>query len=115
MDRIMTSEASFKDTRSARRRFIKVVGTALCAAPAALALRDVAAAADLPLLSESDPTAKALKYFDDVKSSKTDPTHVCAKCALYGGSAGSAQGPCKVFPKNQVKAGGTCSAWAPQM
>ena len=111
----MTSETNSTDSRSSRRSFMKIVGTALCAAPAALALRNVAVAADLPLLSESDPTAKALKYVEDVKTSKADPTHICAKCALYSGGAGSAQGPCKLFPKNQVKAGGSCSAWAPQM
>jgi hypothetical protein len=111
----MASETNLTGSRASRRSFMKVVGTALCGAPAALALRNVAFAADLPLLAESDPTAKALKYFEDVKSSKGDPTHVCSKCALYAGVVGSAQGPCKVFPKNQVKAGGTCSAWAPQM
>jgi len=111
----MTSEKNPTGSRPSRRRFMQAIGTALCAAPAAFALRNVAYAADLPLLSESDPTAKALKYFEDVKSSKGDPTHTCAKCALYAGGAGSAQGACKVFPKNQVKAGGTCSAWAPQM
>jgi len=111
----MTSKSNSGSASPTRRGFMKIVGTALCAAPAAFALRNVALAADLPLLAETDPTAKALKYVADVKTSKADPTHVCSKCALYTGAAGSTQGPCKIFPKNQVKAGGSCSAWAPQM
>ena len=111
----MTSKSNSNATPSTRRGFMKIVGTALCAAPAALALRNVALAADLPLLPDTDPSAKALKYVADIKTTKTDPTHTCAKCALYAGAAGAAQGPCKLFPKNQVKAGGSCSAWAPQM
>ena len=111
----MTTESIFNAAGPGRRRFMRFIGSALCAAPAAFALRGIAAAADLPLLAESDPTAKALKYVADVHSSKADPTHVCSKCALYGGAAEAAQGPCKIFPKNQVKASGSCSAWAPQM
>jgi hypothetical protein len=111
----MRSEKTSAAPSPGRRRLVQAIGTALCAAPAALALRNAAFAADLPLLAESDPAAKALKYVGDVKTSKSDPARVCAACALYAGAAGSAQGPCKLFPKNQVKAGGTCSAWAPQM
>ena len=65
-----------------------------------LAVR-TASAADLPLVSTDDPTAKALKYVEDVsKATAAKPGSKCATCALYQGAAGS------------VKAGGWCASWA---
>ena len=111
----MTMESTLITRHTGRRGFIRAVGTALCIAPAMLALRNVAHASDLQLLEENDPAAKALHYVADVKKSAADPSHDCASCALYAGAAGSANGLCKLFPKNLVKAGASCNAWAPQM
>jgi len=79
-----------------------------------LALLPRARAQGLPLLSEQDPLAKQHGYLEDAARSP-EPTHTCISCALYQGSADSAQGPCQIFPKHQVKAAGTCKEWAPQM
>ena len=69
-------------------------------------------AANEPLVSEDDPTAKALHYVSDVKKSKdAKPGSKCATCALYTGDRKAAQGTCSIFPGKQVKTGGWCSAW----
>ena len=71
-----------------------------------------ASAADLPLLTPDDPTAKALKYSADAsKSTDAKPGSKCATCTLYQGAAGSAQGGCLLFPGKAVKATGWCSSW----
>jgi len=69
-------------------------------------------AADLPLLTGDDPTAKALNYVADAsKASGAKPGSNCENCKLYQGAAGSAQGPCLLFPGKSVKAAGWCSSW----
>lgn len=74
-----------------------------------------ASAAELPPVSTDDPTAKALKYVEDVsKASAAKPGSKCSDCALYQGAAGSAQGGCLLFPGKAVKAGGWCSSWSPK-
>ncbi|MBS0613611.1 MAG: high-potential iron-sulfur protein [Proteobacteria bacterium] len=79
-----------------------------------LTLRPRARAQDSPLLSEQDPLAKQHEYLENAARGP-EPTHTCVSCVLYQGSADSAQGPCQLFPKHQVKAAGTCKDWAPQM
>jgi hypothetical protein len=72
-----------------------------------------ALAADAPLVSEDDPTAKALKYVSDASTATgAKPGSKCGNCALYQGGAGSAQGGCLLFPGKSVKAAGWCSSWA---
>jgi len=89
---------------------------ALMAPLATLWLTGVHAAVAAAQLSPDDPAAKKLKYTEDVSKAKGVPAgNQCANCALYQGSAGSAQGPCQIFPGKQVKAAGWCSSWAPQM
>jgi len=70
-----------------------------------------ATAADLPLVTGDDPTAKALKYVNDAsKASEAKPGSKCANCSLYqGGSA--AQGGCLLFPGKAVMATGWCATW----
>ena len=93
-----------------RRQLLKKVALGTVLIP--LAVR-TASAADLPLVSTDDPTAKALKYVEDVsKATAAKPGSKCANCALYQGAAGSAQGGCLLFPSKAVKAGGWCSSWA---
>jgi hypothetical protein len=94
-----------------RRRLLMRVTFGLALVPfAGLPLR--AAAADLPLVTADDPTAKALKYVSDVsKASGAKPGSKCANCANYQGGAGSTQGGCVLFPGKAVMATGWCSSW----
>lgn len=73
-------------------------------------------AADAPLVTADDPTAKALKYVDNAsKAIGAKPGSKCANCMLYKGAGGSTQGPCQIFAGKQVKAAGWCSSWAAQI
>jgi High potential iron-sulfur protein len=93
---------------STRRSFIKFTVTGLAAATLA-----PGAHADTPMVSEADPTAKALHYVEDAANSsvRTDKSADCANCMQYKGMAGAADGPCVIFPGKSVKAKGWCSAW----
>jgi hypothetical protein len=95
-----------------RRRLLKRVTLGLALIPiAGLPLRS-AVAADLPLVTADDPTAKALKYVDDVsKAPDAKPGSKCANCKLYQGAAGTTEGACLLFPGKAVKAAGWCSSW----
>lgn len=95
-----------------RRRLLKHVTLGMALIPiAAVPLQ--ALAADAPLVSEDDPTAKALKYVSDAsKATGAKPGSKCGNCALYQGGAGSAQGGCLLFPGKSVMATGWCSSWA---
>jgi hypothetical protein len=95
-----------------RRQLLKRITVGVALMPiAGLSLRS-AIAADLPLVSADDPTAKALKYVSDVsKAPDAKPGNKCANCKLYQGAAGSAEGGCLLFPGKAVKAAGWCSSW----
>lgn len=96
-----------------RRRFLSLAA-AVAAVPVALHSRE-AVAADLPLLSADDPTAKSLGYVADASTVKNPAYKAgsnCGKCALYTGAAGSANGPCGIFPGKAVAAKGWCTAYA---
>ncbi len=104
-----------KITNQSRRALLKklAIGTAL------IPLLDLSMArtfaADAPLVTADDPTAKALKYVDNVsKAAEAKPGSKCATCALYQGANGAAQGPCAIFPGKQVKAAGWCASWSPK-
>jgi len=96
---------------AARRRFLT-----LLAASAAAAAVLPAAAADLPPLPETDPTAQALGYKAD--ASQVDaakyPQHTaqqsCANCKFFQGTGAS--GPCQLFPGKSVNAKGWCAGYA---
>jgi hypothetical protein len=95
-----------------RRRLLKKVALGVALLPIAAAPLE-ALAADAPLLTEDDPTAKALKYVSDAsKASGAKPGSRCGNCALYQGAAGSAQGGCLLFPGKSVKSTAWCSSWA---
>jgi len=96
-----------------RRRFIRMTAIGLAAAPFANALLSgTASAADL--ISESDPTAVALKYKADATKAaeRKDATALCSNCNFYTGKAGEASGPCTLFQGKLVAANGWCTAWA---
>ena len=95
-----------------RRRFIKLTVTGLAAAPLANALLSGnAEAADM--VSESDPTAVALKYkMDATKAAdRKDAKALCSNCNFYTGKAADANGPCSVFGGKLVAAKGWCASW----
>jgi hypothetical protein len=95
-----------------RRRLLKTVTLGIALMPIATIPLRIALAADLPLVTSDDPTAKALKYVSDVsKSGDAKPGTKCANCTFYQGAAGSAQGGCPLFPGKAVKATGWCSSW----
>ena len=103
--------------RSMSRRSLLRSVAAGAALASFTALRPGAArAAEGPLISESDPVAKAVKYVDDAKNAKAaKPGNTCANCALYQGKDGAKSGPCQIFPGKSVTAAGWCSSWAPQI
>jgi hypothetical protein len=63
--------------------------------------------ADSPSLDPNDPTAKALGYV----TQSTKPGEKCSNCSQFQGNAGSAQGPCTIFPGKSVAAAGWCMTW----
>lgn len=96
-----------------RRQLLKRVSLGVAVIPfAGLPLR-ATIAADLPLVTADDPTAKALNYVSDAsKANGAKPGSKCANCTNYQGAAGSSQGGCILFPGKAVKATGWCSSWA---
>ena len=97
-----------------RRHLLKRMSLAMALAPIAGTALRAAWAADLPLVTQDDPTAKALKYVPDVsRASGAKPGSKCGNCKLYQGAAGSAQGACLLFPGKDVKTSGWCSSWTP--
>jgi hypothetical protein len=95
-----------------RRSLLQRLAIGLSLAPLAL---DVprARAADLPLLSEEDPAAKAQHYVADASRAQgAAPDALCSNCTLYGGPDGSTQGPCRLFPGKFVQAAGWCKSWS---
>ena len=97
---------------ASRRWFLKRATLSVALIPVAgLPLR-AASAADAPLVTPDDPTAKALKYGPDAsKATDAKPGSACANCVNYQGAAGSAQGGCLLFPGKAVKSAGWCSSW----
>lgn len=97
-----------------RRRFLKYVGGAASGALLVALLPRTARAADLPHLTEADPTAKALHYTED--ASKAPAPHkagqACANCRFFQGSAGQAYGPCSLYPGKAVAAKGWCAGYS---
>lgn len=100
--------------RSSRRRFLGLLGGAAGSALLLAALPRRARAADLPHLTESDPTAKALHYTED--ASKAPAPHkageACNNCKFFQGTAGQAYGPCSLYPGKAVNAKGWCAGYS---
>ena len=95
---------------AARRRVLTLL------AASAAAVVALPAAADLPPLPETDPTAQALGYKADaaqVDAAKY-PQHTaqqsCANCKFFQGTG--ANGPCQLFPGKSVSAKGWCAGYA---
>ena len=95
-----------------RRRLLQRITLGVALIPiAGLPLR-AALAANMPLVTADDPTAKALQYVSDAsKAALAKPGSQCANCSNYRGTTGSAQGGCLLFPGKAVQATGWCSGW----
>jgi hypothetical protein len=96
---------------TSRRRLLRNVALGVVLIPIARAPVEIAAAADGPLVTADDPTAKALKYTADASKSPDAKGNKCSNCRFYQGAADSAQGGCLIFPGKSVKAAGWCSSW----
>lgn len=95
-----------------RRQLLKNVALGTVLVPLSAISMHAAFGADTPLVTEEDPTAKALKYVADAsKATGATPGSKCGNCSLFQGAAGSAQGPCLLFPGKAVKATGWCMSW----
>jgi hypothetical protein len=101
-----------------RRAIVKSGLIVVAVLPAAGLLSRSAAAAALPPLDPSDPTAKALGFVNDV--SKVDakkyptfkPTQKCGTCAQFQGKPTDATAACTIFAGKSVPMGGWCQVWA---
>jgi hypothetical protein len=96
-----------------RRRLLQKLTIGLSLAPLAAIDAPRARGAELPLLSEQDPAAKAEAYVEDASRAKgASSGALCSNCSVYGGADGAAQGPCTLFPGKLVKAAGWCKSWS---
>jgi hypothetical protein len=97
-----------------RRRLLKLAALGLVAAPFASSVFSVPAhAADLPMVDEADPTAKALGYHCDGSKNpaRTDKTAACDGCMFYTAQADKKAGACALFPGKLVCPKGWCTSW----
>lgn len=101
-----------------RRTLLKTALAGLVALPAAGLVREAAAQAALPHLSEKDPAAVALGYVNDSKTvdAAKNPMHKagadCANCIQLMGKEGDEWRPCNLFPGKLVHKDGWCKVWA---
>ena len=101
-------------TDAQRRRLLKLAALGLVAAPFASSVFSAPArAADLPMVDEADPTAKALGYHCNAAKNpaRTDATALCDGCLFYTATPGGKSGACALFPGKLVCAKGWCSSW----
>ncbi|HEY8155073.1 MAG TPA: high-potential iron-sulfur protein [Myxococcota bacterium] len=101
-------------TDADRRRLLKLAALGLVAAPFASSVFSAPArAADLPMVDEADPTAKALGYHcvADKNPARTDKTAVCDGCMFYTANPDKKAGACALFPGKLVCPKGWCSSW----
>lgn len=110
---------SRQDHDASRRRFLRTGLMAVAAVPVGSLLagapRTARAAKDLPKLSMTNPTAKALNYHKDatqVEAGLRQEGAFCHNCQLYTGNRDAEWGTCAVFPGKLVHADGWCSSWA---
>ena len=97
-----------------RRALLRRAALGLSLAPLVLGETPSAAVAELALISEQDPAAKAVQYVEDASRSKAAAASGanCSNCSLYSAASGAAQGSCTLFPGKLVKAAGWCSSWS---
>lgn len=98
-----------------RRTLLKGAFLSLAAIPVVVTSTRADAGTALPLVDPAkDPTAKALGYVADAKTTK-DAAHkagaICGNCALFQAKATDKQGPCSIFGGKHVLAAGWCKSW----
>lgn len=98
-----------------RRTVLKGAFLSLAAIPVVVATTRADAGTALPLVDPAkDPTAKALGYVANAKTTK-DAAYkagaICGNCALYQAKATDKQGPCSIFGGKHVLAAGWCKSW----
>lgn len=101
------------ETESRRRFLLLLAATAGGACLGGLAR--FARAADLPHLTDADPTAKAMSYIEDATASKNalyKAGSICANCQFYHGPD-VGYGTCQLFPGKAVNAKGWCTSYTP--
>jgi hypothetical protein len=97
----------------ARRTILRQLALGLALVPLAAIDAPGARAADMPLLGENEPAAKAEQYVADATRAKGATSGaLCSNCSIYGGADGAAQGSCTLFPGKLVKAAGWCKSWS---
>ncbi len=105
-------------SKIARRQFMQSV--AGVAAGCLVHPGSEAQAQELPILTEDDPVAAALKYTHD--ASTVDPAlrtqaaaeQSCINCAQLQGDEGDEWRPCAIFIGKLVNVKGWCSVWVPK-
>ncbi|HZP65489.1 MAG TPA: high-potential iron-sulfur protein [Rudaea sp.] len=97
---------------SRREAAKRIVGIA-----ALLASTRFATAAELPHLTDANPSAAALGYTEDSttvderKFPKHRPGQRCANCKYFHGDAGLLYGACNLYQGNAVNAQGWCAGY----
>src|ERR1700736_213619 len=117
----MSSSKTGRGDRS-RRSFIALAGVTGAAALVGIrpALTFAQGGAQLPHLSESDPTAKALGYVegasevDKTKFPSYKPGAHCAACSFFQGKASDEYAPCQIFRRTAVTAKGWSASHSPK-
>lgn len=107
--------------KTTRRETTKLILGALASVPVvSLVAAAAAEAQQLPHLMDSDPSAKALMYFDDAKKApRSDKSGVaadqqfCHTCMFLQAGTGQWR-PCQIFPANLVNIDGWCLTWTPK-
>ncbi|MEO6968299.1 MAG: high-potential iron-sulfur protein [Rhodanobacteraceae bacterium] len=102
------------DNQPSRRRFLMRLGGAAGAVAMLAAMPRHARAAELPHLTEADPTAKALHYTENASTASAPHKagQACADCRFFQGKAGQVYGPCSLYPGKAVNAKGWCAGYA---
>jgi High potential iron-sulfur protein len=110
----MTDE---RNSATSRRTFCALLGAG-AGAVAFGVLPAAVLAADLPHLTEADPTGSAMGYKEDTKTvdAKKFPMHKpdqdCGKCKYFQGDAAMPFGPCQIFAGKAVSSKGWCQVFA---
>lgn len=105
-------------TNNTRRRILLSGMVAIASVPLFKTILSAEAfAADLPHLTEDDPTAKALHYhLDATKAPRTDKPgtpakdQFCHNCQFVQATSGKWR-PCQIFPGKSVDENGWCASW----
>jgi hypothetical protein len=116
--------------QSSRRHFLKISTLSIVGAAAlgrtfspSRASAQAAKTAKLPMVSESEPQAKALGYHADgskvdlkkwpKKAGADGKSQACGNCMLFntGKVTTDKEGPCSLFPQKHVAAAGWCNSW----